>query len=365
MPVCRDDHKTLSRHTTNAFILKIASLLRSLHKPIAIPKQIPIFGQLISSQTYHKNSYRNSHLSHPTFGMLMPERSYTATTKGYRFGFNGKEQDNEVNGEGNAYDFGARMYDSRLGRWMSVDAMKKPYFSSYQYGADNPMIYIDPDGNTEYYFNGKWIGSDGVNNNKIALVKSNKVKRGIKKGTYQYPDPKGITNGADNDEIFVIDKNVLQGAVDVLDKALKNGQDREFGLTLNKDEAGNFERTENGIVEGPVRPLDEEESGEVDQEKGDVIIHSHRTGLGKNGEHAIPEDPSPSDKSNMDEVEMSIIVGKGENGGKVGFDENDNIVDRRPSSGSINIFNKDNKDSPTRAIGGNQARNILNDHKKR
>ena len=299
------------------------------------------------------------------FGMMMPERSYTATTKGYRFGFNGKEQDDEVNGEGNAYDFGARMYDSRLGRWMSVDAMKKPYFSSYQYGADNPMIYIDPDGNTEYYFNGKWIGSDGVNNNKIALVKSNKVKRGIKKGTYQYPDPKGITNGADNDEIFVIDKNVLQGAVDVLDKALKNGQDREFGLTLNKDEAGNFERTENGIVEGPVRPLDEEESGEVDQEKGDVIIHSHRTGLGKNGEHAIPEDPSPSDKSNMDEVEMSIIVGKGENGGKVGFDENDNIVDRRPSSGSINIFNKDNKDSPTRAIGGNQARNILNDHKKR
>jgi hypothetical protein len=38
----------------------------------------------------------------------------------YRFGFNGQEQDNEVSGEGNSYDFGARIYDSRLGRWMSV-----------------------------------------------------------------------------------------------------------------------------------------------------------------------------------------------------------------------------------------------------
>jgi hypothetical protein len=34
----------------------------------------------------------------------------------YCFGFNGMEQDNEVQGQGNAYDFGARIYDSRLGR---------------------------------------------------------------------------------------------------------------------------------------------------------------------------------------------------------------------------------------------------------
>jgi hypothetical protein len=34
----------------------------------------------------------------------------------YRYGFNGMEKDDEVkNGKGNSYDFGARMYDSRLG----------------------------------------------------------------------------------------------------------------------------------------------------------------------------------------------------------------------------------------------------------
>ena len=33
------------------------------------------------------------------FGMLQPGRSYNAA--GYRYGFNGKENDNEVKGEGN------------------------------------------------------------------------------------------------------------------------------------------------------------------------------------------------------------------------------------------------------------------------
>ena len=36
-------------------------------------------------------------------------------TVDYRFAFNGKEQDNEVKGDGNSLDFGARIHDSRLG----------------------------------------------------------------------------------------------------------------------------------------------------------------------------------------------------------------------------------------------------------
>ena len=34
----------------------------------------------------------------------------------YPSGFNGKENDDEIKGVGNSLDFGARMYDSRLGR---------------------------------------------------------------------------------------------------------------------------------------------------------------------------------------------------------------------------------------------------------
>ncbi|MEY3386744.1 MAG: hypothetical protein RIR53_1555 [Bacteroidota bacterium] len=44
------------------------------------------------------------------FGMEMPGRRWRATGEGAgRFGYNGKENDNEVKGEGNAIDFGARL----------------------------------------------------------------------------------------------------------------------------------------------------------------------------------------------------------------------------------------------------------------
>jgi RHS repeat-associated protein len=70
--------------------------------------------------------------------------------RSYRFGFNGQEKLNEAYGEGNAYDFGARIYDPRIGRWMKTDpqASKYPYLSPYVSMGDNPLIYIDPGGET-------------------------------------------------------------------------------------------------------------------------------------------------------------------------------------------------------------------------
>ncbi|HEY6976189.1 MAG TPA: RHS repeat-associated core domain-containing protein, partial [Chitinophagaceae bacterium] len=66
------------------------------------------------------------------FGMMMPGRSYTGTTQ-YRYGFNGKEMDNETYGQGNEYDYGFRIYSPRIGRFFSVDpkAHKLPSWSPY------------------------------------------------------------------------------------------------------------------------------------------------------------------------------------------------------------------------------------------
>jgi RHS repeat-associated protein len=58
--------------------------------------------------------------------MLMPGRKYPSTIK-YRYGFNGKENDNEVKGEGNQQDYGMRIYDPRLGRFLSVDPITDEY----------------------------------------------------------------------------------------------------------------------------------------------------------------------------------------------------------------------------------------------
>src|SRR5688500_4005901 len=45
----------------------------------------------------------------------------------YRYGYNGKETDNEVKGAGNQYDYGMRIYDSRLAKFLSTDPLTKDF----------------------------------------------------------------------------------------------------------------------------------------------------------------------------------------------------------------------------------------------
>ena len=65
-----------------------------------------------------------------------------------KYGFNGKLKDNEDHGEGNAYDFGARIYDPRLGKWLALDPTQKKYagFTPYGFSFNSPLIFNDPDG---------------------------------------------------------------------------------------------------------------------------------------------------------------------------------------------------------------------------
>jgi len=84
--------------------------------------------------------------------MLMPGRHFSAET-GYRYGFNGKENDNEVKGEGNQVAYENRIYDPRLGRWYSLDPLQKKYpnESNYCFVSNNPIIYLDKDGRDKIY----------------------------------------------------------------------------------------------------------------------------------------------------------------------------------------------------------------------
>ncbi len=73
---------------------------------------------------------------------------YAVRENGYRFAFNGMEKDDEVKGVGNSLDFGARIYDSRLGRWLSRDpfAEKYPWDSPYIFAGNNPIYFVDFEG---------------------------------------------------------------------------------------------------------------------------------------------------------------------------------------------------------------------------
>ncbi|NEN24149.1 hypothetical protein G3O08_11615 [Cryomorpha ignava] len=71
---------------------------------------------------------------------------------GYRYGFNGMEKDDEVKGRGNSINYKARIQDTRLGRFLSVDplTMQFPYYSPYQFAGNKPIIAIDLDGKEEF-----------------------------------------------------------------------------------------------------------------------------------------------------------------------------------------------------------------------
>lgn len=118
-----------------------------------------------------------------SFGMQMPGRSFVSEPASqYRYGFSGKENDNEVKGPGDQIDVGARILDPRIGRWLSPDPSEKKYpnVSAYVFGFNNPIAAFDPDGKTVYLVITKYtieMGEDGSQIQKpyLAVVDVTKI----------------------------------------------------------------------------------------------------------------------------------------------------------------------------------------------
>ena len=80
------------------------------------------------------------------FGQLMPGRNWSSNE--YKFGFNGKEKDDKVSGTGNQYDYGFRIYNPRIAKFLSVDPLTKnyPWYTPYQFAGNTPIQALDLDG---------------------------------------------------------------------------------------------------------------------------------------------------------------------------------------------------------------------------
>jgi RHS repeat-associated protein len=108
-------------------------------------------------------------------GMQMPSRFITASNTNYRYGFNGKENDKDASMDGNNYDYGFRIYNPQIGRFLSVDPLMKDFafYSPYQFAGNSPIAKLDLDGREPLDFKEKWEHKPLFDLNKQKKINEN------------------------------------------------------------------------------------------------------------------------------------------------------------------------------------------------
>jgi RHS repeat-associated protein len=89
-----------------------------------------------------------------------------------RHRYNGKEFIEDMGYD--SYDYGFRGYYPAGGRFTSMDPLCEKYYSisPYVYCSNNPVNRIDPDGRADFWLNGQVIGNDGVDDQRILVLKT-------------------------------------------------------------------------------------------------------------------------------------------------------------------------------------------------
>ncbi|WP_339141959.1 RHS repeat domain-containing protein [Croceitalea sp. MTPC5] len=94
------------------------------------------------------NTTNENYNDYYPFGMPMPGRN-SVDANSYRYAFQGQEKDSETGKEA----FELRLWDGRIGRWLTTDPYGQ-YSSPYLGIGNNPISRIDPDGGFD-----TWIGA--------------------------------------------------------------------------------------------------------------------------------------------------------------------------------------------------------------
>jgi len=223
-----------------------------------------------------------------------------------RYKFNGKEPDPETG----LYYYGARYYHPAVSQWLSVDplAEKYPFVSPYTYTYDNPVMFVDPTGmagmksDGDYYGkNGKYLGSDGIDDGKIYIVTDSKEKKYIKK---KFKNKEAFSPDDIKNKVQLPGLRTLEESVSILE-TVSNDTENEFPRVVMKNgevregnELGNGKST----IE-----YSQDEIPEIE-----ATIHFHTLKIWKeNGEllYTSAEVPSIYDKEVFKDIKHNVILG--------------------------------------------------------
>ncbi len=171
-------------------------------------------GDLISASNYYP------------FGLRIGDRSMNSGD--YRYGFNGKEDDRDFSKSQLIQDYGFRLYNPALGKFLSVDPLTKSYpmLTPYQFAGNEPIRSIDIDGlerlivNTDGSTTGEiFFPTDATTNiHNPAPIKKKDNRQFIK-----LPNPGSITVGRNSiyhPQSFTSYERAAQLGVDIGDIAV-------------------------------------------------------------------------------------------------------------------------------------------------
>ncbi|QWG10696.1 RHS repeat-associated core domain-containing protein [Flammeovirga kamogawensis] len=113
--------------------------------------------------TYSDAGHVLSYSDYYPFGLSITARS--SGSEGYRYGFNGKENDTDLSSSQLIQDYGFRVYNPVIGKFLSVDPLTKSYpmLTPYQFASNMPIWAIDLDGLERLIYTKKRLYHEDIN----------------------------------------------------------------------------------------------------------------------------------------------------------------------------------------------------------
>jgi RHS repeat-associated protein len=113
------------------------------------------------------------------FGVQMDGRRFVVDE--YRYGFNNKEGDSEIG----TVDYGFRMFNQLLARFLSTDPLVKeyPHYSAYQFAGNKPIVAIDIEGKEEFVITDYYNAAGVLYKTEVTVVNQyNADENGVSQG---------------------------------------------------------------------------------------------------------------------------------------------------------------------------------------